>query len=408
MKNSTTLIIFVLLTSCYNYTIAQQKDFPIKVSKVIVDIPEGAPIEVTNNDNLISAYLQPFRSTNSFYADHIKSLIEEQLVNQEFDVLGWGGLFPELEEQKEPLLALGAVIQSFMIKRSGGESYNNYSIEATIKWKALDLNSNQIIYNKSLKVISEFEKNNIVTYGPGFRYENHSKQIELAFFQAVDQLLADSNFQQLLQKKQASPVGIGDSTPVYIPAFKLAQSSNFLEHAIKGTVTIKSPMGFGSGFFINNEGLILSCYHNFKEARPVKVYLGQGVVMEAEVVKTNPEYDIALLQLKGVESSALPLGKSNQIKVGSEAYVIGTPANQALNQSVSKGIISGNRTIESKNYLQTDASVSPGNSGGPIINSKGEVIGIVNAKVVGFGAEGIGFAIPIELALEKLNIQWSK
>ena len=76
-----------------------------------------------------------------------------------------------------------------------------------------------------------------------------------------------------------------------------------------------------------------------------------------------------------------------------------------LGQSVAKGILSGKRKIKDKIYIQTDMAVSPGNSGGPLLNEKGEIIGIVQRKIVDEGVEGIGFAIPIDKAIEILNIE---
>ncbi len=92
---------------------------------------------------------------------------------------------------------------------------------------------------------------------------------------------------------------------------------------------------------------------------------------------------------------------------GTEVIAIGTPKLQELNQSVTKGIISGRRTIEKNSYLQTDVAINPGNSGGPILDIQtGKVIGIVVGKLNAQGVEGINFGIPIEDALKALNISF--
>ena len=95
--------------------------------------------------------------------------------------------------------------------------------------------------------------------------------------------------------------------------------------------------------------------------------------------------------------------------VGAEVIVIGNPggvANIKLTNSVSKGIISGFRSNEEQEMIQTDASVNPGNSGGPMIDKTGRVIGIVNAKIINYGIEGIGFAIPLFEAIPSLGIKF--
>jgi serine protease Do len=85
------------------------------------------------------------------------------------------------------------------------------------------------------------------------------------------------------------------------------------------------------------------------------------------------------------------------IAVGEEAYALGTPYDIDLGASVTKGIISGKRKDATRTLIQTDVSISPGNSGGALINEQGTLLGIVNEKVLGMGVEGIGFAIPTYL-----------
>ena len=388
---------------------AQEKAFPIKVSRIQISIKEGDPVifyKNFNKDNEPSNlvyYFKAFRNTNSFRPDAIRYTIEEKLSHHGFNVEGWGGLFPELNETVEPKLAIGVIIKDFAIYNN--TLYTKLEIESLINWQILDLETNQIVYNQELSSTYYTEKIIIQTSNAGVPYYDYSRAIDSAFTVCVNQLLNDSVFKSLFIEDGLEYDLNADTSKIVIPQIALSKTSGYLEQAIQGTVTIKSPLGFGSGFFLSREGLILSCYHNIKKSRPVKVFLNKGVSMEAEVVKVNPEYDLALLKLKEVESKALMIGQNSTEEIGREVFVIGTPANQALSQSVSKGIISGDRIIEEKRYLQTDASVSPGNSGGPMINKDGEVIGIVNAKVVSFGTEGIGFAIPIDIALEQLNIQ---
>lgn len=97
-------------------------------------------------------------------------------------------------------------------------------------------------------------------------------------------------------------------------------------------------------------------------------------------------------------------------QVGAEVIIIGNPSEVAgikLTNSVSKGIISGFRSNEEQEMIQTDASVNPGNSGGPMLNKTGHAIGIVNAKIINYGIEGIGFAIPLFDAIPSLGIKFT-
>jgi serine protease Do len=87
--------------------------------------------------------------------------------------------------------------------------------------------------------------------------------------------------------------------------------------------------------------------------------------------------------------------------------VIGTPADEEFVNSVSKGIVSGLRKLNGFYYIQTDASVSPGCSGGPLLNKKGQVIGITSWKIVALGFEGLAFGIPLDVIGKRLNITWN-
>jgi serine protease Do len=155
----------------------------------------------------------------------------------------------------------------------------------------------------------------------------------------------------------------------------------------------------GSGFIIDKEGYIVTNNHVVAEADEIKVKLANGKEFDAEVVGRDPKTDVALIRIKGAkELTPLPLGDSEQIKVGTWVVAIGSPF--GLEQTVTQGIVSAKgRSIGAGPYddfIQTDASINPGNSGGPLLNLNGEVIGI-NTAIVARG-QGIGFAIPINMA----------
>ena len=159
--------------------------------------------------------------------------------------------------------------------------------------------------------------------------------------------------------------------------------------------------GAGSGVIISKDGYIITNYHVIEDASHITVTLrDQTEFKDVEVVGTYSAGDIALLKVESKKDlTAATLGDSSKIKVGDYAVVIGNPLGQ-LGGSVTDGIISAldrELTIDDQtmNLLQTNAEISPGNSGGGLFNGNGELIGIVNAKSSSNNAEGIGFAIPI-------------
>lgn len=164
----------------------------------------------------------------------------------------------------------------------------------------------------------------------------------------------------------------------------------------------------GSGVIISEDGYILtnnhvinstSSYYQITQANKITVNLyNDKTPYEATIIGTDETTDLAVIKIDKTDLPAAELGNSDTIKVGEFAMAVGNPL--GMTSSVSAGIISAiNRTItaDGKNYevIQTDAAINSGNSGGALINSKGEVIGINTLKLSGTGVEGIGFAIPI-------------
>jgi len=175
--------------------------------------------------------------------------------------------------------------------------------------------------------------------------------------------------------------------------------------------TEKREIGGGTGFIVSPDGLILTNRHVVadKEAEYI-VLTNKGEKLEAEVLARDPVQDIAILKVKGQNLPTLPLGDSDNLQIGQTVIAIGNALGEFRN-TVSVGIISGlKRSITAQSGLgeterlseviQTDAAINRGNSGGPLLNLKGEVIGINVAMAM--GAENIGFALPINLAKRDL------
>ena len=160
----------------------------------------------------------------------------------------------------------------------------------------------------------------------------------------------------------------------------------------------------GSGFLIDKSGRILTNNHVVRDAESIKVTLNDGRVFKATTVGTDPATDVAVIKIEGPNLPVLPLGDSDKLRIGDWAIAIGNPLGD-LRGSVTVGIVSAQGrsnlnifggTPDYQDFIQTDASINFGNSGGPLCNIRGEVIGINTA--INTNGQGIGFAIPINLA----------
>ncbi|MEN8078871.1 trypsin-like peptidase domain-containing protein [Clostridioides difficile] len=168
--------------------------------------------------------------------------------------------------------------------------------------------------------------------------------------------------------------------------------------------------GMGSGFIINNDGYILTNYHVINGSKEVTVTLSDNREVTATVVNYDEDQDLAMIKIN--EDIDVPgvveLGDSDALQPGEEVLAIGSPLSKELSYTLTKGIVSAlNRSVETQsgvntNLIQTDTAINSGNSGGPLINTKGQVVGI-NTLKASDGAEGIGFAIPINDVKEKID-----
>lgn len=163
--------------------------------------------------------------------------------------------------------------------------------------------------------------------------------------------------------------------------------------------------GLGSGAFISADGYVVTNNHVVEDADQLTVVLFDGRELDAEVVGADPFSDLAVLRVEGDDHPALAFGDSDELRVGQWVIAVGSPLDAALSNTVTHGIVSsvgrynggrdpmGRQTIS--NYIQTDAAVNPGNSGGPLVNLRGEIIGINSAIATRTGTfNGISFAIP--------------
>ena len=172
----------------------------------------------------------------------------------------------------------------------------------------------------------------------------------------------------------------------------------------------KDDFGLGSGVVIDDKGDILTSLHVVEGSTEIKVTFADGTQSGAAIINTMPEKDIAVLQPETLPKLLVPavLGNPGAMRVGDEAFVVGNPF--GLYSSMSSGIVSGfnrqfklpQKDIEMQGMIQIDAAVNPGNSGGPLLDRNGDVMGIITGIVNPTDQNffvGIGFAVPINVAV---------
>ncbi|MBU1136194.1 MAG: trypsin-like peptidase domain-containing protein [Nanoarchaeota archaeon] len=185
-----------------------------------------------------------------------------------------------------------------------------------------------------------------------------------------------------------------------IKAKTSADFSGIIDSAVESVVSIKTNIAQGTGFIITEDGFVVTNAHVLEGAKYANAITAEQISKSMSLVGYNSELDLALLKIKG-SYNFLKFGDSNRIRVGEKVIAIGNPL--GLSFSVSEGIVSAVNRVGSNRlpaYIQTDAALNPGNSGGPLINTDGEVIGINNFKITG---ENLGFALESNYIIEEVN-----
>lgn len=270
-----------------------------------------------------------------------------------------------------------------------------YTVETVVKWELLDVYE-QVRY--STQVTSSSGK--FVAHKENqFLIDAMDDALQASFFK----FLSDPEIKNMLQVDVSKNESL---TPIKITAPAVQAS---LKRAQTATVTIVSKKGHGSGCIISKDGYIVTNYHVIAGTETqFDVILNSGDKLKAKLVRGNEYGDLALLLL---DTPPADLGYFNlptekNFDVGDEVFAIGTPTSVELSQTLTKGIISAYRKLPDNEYLiQTDVAVNAGNSGGALITKDGQLVGVINSKLIGFGVEGISFCIPATKVAKVLGIQ---
>ena len=179
------------------------------------------------------------------------------------------------------------------------------------------------------------------------------------------------------------------------------QLEDLVSRLMPAVVTVQTPSGRGSGFFVAAD-TILTNVHVVGSNAGVTIRRADGSTMNARVESTSAAYDIAVLKVDGprADQTAIRMGSAADARVGQEVIAIGTPLG-FLQNTVSRGIVSGLRDVDGSTLVQTDAAINPGNSGGPLLDRNGTAIGIIKSGYQ--GRDGLSFAIAIDHARAVLD-----
>lgn len=176
-----------------------------------------------------------------------------------------------------------------------------------------------------------------------------------------------------------------------------------LSKVLGSVVTIVQGNSTGTGFFVSKDGLLLTATHVIDGTEPIVVHTSSRRDLPATVVRGHSSQDVALIRVAPGEEPCLPVG-TNVPEIGTELFALGAPRSQGSSPGVARGIVSTQHESEGLSYLQTDAAVNPGDSGGPMLSADGRAIAVNSWKIVGQAVEGLNFGAPIARGLALLQV----
>jgi len=317
-------------------------------------------------------------------------------------------IFNSEEKRMEADFLVGATVTKLMgnfCKESKRDEYAG-EVYTEVTWT---------LYDPALKKIAgEFNTNG---YGRLVKKSPNGFQTSFlnAFEDATEQLALDPKFVELLSssskiKNRDTAIAELEKMSINVPPEGKTDVKEKYTDLIRGTVLVKTAEGHGSGFVISSDGYILTAEHVVGEAEKTNVRFDNGLQLGARVLRRSAYRDVALLKVEIDGLTPLPIKRNGTLVPMEEVYAIGAPRIEALQSSITRGMVSAIREKDQSGllFIQSDVTVAGGNSGGPLVDKFGNVVGItVQLMGVQKFSSGLNFFVPIDDALKYLNLEVS-
>lgn len=369
---------------------------PIAFSKVIIRIPAGAQVGTEFPKKGRKGGVPIHWKTNLFLRDEeFKLSAIDELQKYGYTVVGAEELLFERSIAYDPRFLLGGMVTELSYNRFGPEAGNYTTALVAVDWQLYDENLRKVIFKSR-------------TQGEIRRAKDQSTAaVLLAFGRALDSLLTQREFASLVARTPKATSSEKEDSDLIVPpctSLRVLSLPDGIEKALDAIVVVRAGGSLGTGVIISREGFVLTAAHVVKGVKAVRLQMKSGLILDAAVLRSDEEWDVALVKAAGTGFNCLPLRMDREPMVGEDVFALGTPAG-VLDFSVSKGVVSAVRELGGRRLVQTDASVNAGNSGGPLLDRTGHVIAIVSWKLrPERGYEGIAFGIPAKEAVRRLHI----
>lgn len=383
---------------------ASDNSKPIQFKKIVVKLKRGEHVGAIQTGLLCvpQGDLNWKGGRISIDSDEFTDTFKEELEKYSFKTVGdANALFDDPSTWKSEILIAGLIKElkaNVCYPMAGFGNFSSSRAEAFLKvdWQIYSKLDRSVVHTVTTEGAAKSEE--AMSGGDTVAILN-------AFSQASRNLLADNKFRDIVSRggEEVGQTSIKSTNRISI----LAGSSSVLGSSpnewTAGVVTIFAGNGHGSGFAIS-ENLILTNYHVVGEANSIVVKFNNGMQVMGKVLASNSGHDVAIVKVDAKLAKHFKVSRSVPT-IGADVYAIGSPLNEKLHSTVTRGVISGIREENKKTLIQSDVNIRPGSSGGPLVDKTGSVLGIAaSGLMVNGGSQGINFFIPIGDALKVLGV----
>jgi len=415
----TLLLALALCAAATSGTAAPRSDTNAATQVVVAPLPDGSvarPVALAR----LRTQLRPDQQVGVYRAGVVCvspyallwKQIEPQFVNfdqifgEELKAAGFkpesdpGNLFAD-QEHVATDLQVGGMIKGLDASYCGDLLHVSGKIRIDVEWQVYSTLRREVIATISTHEMAEKSR------GMGGKDEGRSLA-QLAFAANVRGLLANEAFRKIV----VAPDPVMPSAE----AIAATQAPIVLAGQTKGTVRIADAVGsvvsvfsgdaFGSGVLVSSDGYVLTNHHVVAGAKVVRIRWSDGLETPGEVVRSDKRRDVALIKTAPRGRTALAVNRAIPA-AGTPVYAIGTPLDPKLQSTVTRGVVSASRIVNGFSFIQGDVPVTHGNSGGPLLDERGAVVGLTDWGVPAEAGSVLNFFIPIGDALDFLSLKVS-
>lgn len=381
----------------------------IKLSRVFADMPAGTPyMTIKTNKTLCLAtvstrtwtggrqaqQVSPFASTfkTGLEAAGYKVVTpgEDNLFDEENSASDYEAAAIITDERVDTCVMATA---TFFSERGASRG----SATMTVDWQIYSRLKKQVVAHVSTSGASKLEHS----------VEGGSQQLVMnAFAENVRQLAQNADFRAAMSAPKAFTKGFqmpDQQSPITL-AGSLKAGPRKIADATGSVVTVMNDIGNGSGVLISSDGYILTDAHVVGDDKQARIRWSDGIETLGEVVRVSKKRDVAILKTNPRDRTPLAL-KRGAVTPGQRVYAIGSPRDKNFQGTVSSGVISADRVFDGLRYIQSDTVVSPGSSGGPLLDENGAVLGLTDLGVQNDGPAGLNLFTPIGDAMDFLALE---